>query len=212
MYWSVVTSTTVGFGDLKVEHNTSKVFAIFFILCSTAVVACELNRIASFQQEASSATKREALLERPPDARTVQSVPAELRKHFGLSRESLRKDKCAFLCMSLTHVGALHWMDLRPWLHRFDELDTCGDGVLDLQDVLDAEGKLQEQRKTAKIPANIIADEISGLFDAFFSWERGGAKLAVVALFYSAGIGFYQARYHWSTLDCGELPEHDSEF
>lgn len=46
-YWSFVTVTTVGYGDMNLKHDSSKVFSIFFILVATLVIATALGNFAS---------------------------------------------------------------------------------------------------------------------------------------------------------------------
>jgi Ion channel len=53
-YWSVVTLTTIGYGDFTVHKDSSKCFIIAFIICCVLMFATALNNIVESQHELKS--------------------------------------------------------------------------------------------------------------------------------------------------------------
>ena len=69
-WWSFATVTTVGYGSLSLEHESSRIFSIFFILFSVVVVSAAIGNLVAVRDEI-AADKREvrgALLPAAPAA------------------------------------------------------------------------------------------------------------------------------------------------
>jgi hypothetical protein len=59
IYWSFVTSTTIGYGDLVLKQESSLLFSFFYILASTTVVAFGLNNMREIHSEIQQERRRQ---------------------------------------------------------------------------------------------------------------------------------------------------------
>ena len=131
------TTTTVGYGDLTLVHDSSRVFLIFYIPLSVCVVAGALGKFTSIQFEIAAEKKKMESLNRKLD--------------FGMLREMDKDgggvDKCEFLAAMLVQNDICDYNnDIKPWLKRFDELDVDGSGTLDEEDI-----KMMEEQENERL-------------------------------------------------------------
>jgi potassium channel subfamily K, other eukaryote len=137
MYWVVCTMTTVGYGDLTLEHQSSRLFLIFFIPLSVCAVAGALGTLGSIEFERSAEAKRKANLSRQLDFNMIREMDTD---GDGV-------DKCEFLVAMLVQNEICDLKnDIQPWLTRFDELDADGSGKLDEEDI-----RIMEAEEKARI-------------------------------------------------------------
>lgn len=124
-YWSFITTTTVGFGDETPSNTSTKWFAIFYILGSTAAIAVAIGRILAAAGRVRHETRRAATIERALDPEWLAEMDTD---GDGV-------DKTEFLVAILVQLGHVTANDVEPWLHRFDTLDADGSGRLDGADI-----------------------------------------------------------------------------
>jgi hypothetical protein len=126
VYYCVVTTTTVGYGDLTVANEGSRLFSIFYILISVIVVAASLGNLGAIQIEKDAAARKEKALKRPLDFNMIRE----------LDLDGDGVDQVEFLVGMLVQTLDLdREQDIEPWLNRFKQLDKDGSGRLDKEDI-----------------------------------------------------------------------------
>ena len=126
LYFIVVTVTTVGYGDIDLPREGSKVFLIFFIPISVCVVAGALGSLGAIQIEMEADKKKLESLNRKLDFNMIREMDTD---GDGV-------DKLEFLVAMLVQNGICDKEnDIDPWLKRFEELDADGSGRLDVEDI-----------------------------------------------------------------------------
>jgi len=128
IYWSVVTTLSIGYGDLIPEKDTSRLFNVFYVLASVLIVTAAIGTFSSVQREKAFEEKRMAMLNKPLDAASILTMQGEA--------EGGEVDRLNFLIAMLVHTNGLNKeKDIDPWLQRFVELDKDGSGNLDENDL-----------------------------------------------------------------------------
>ena len=64
MWWSLATVTTIGYGDIGLEKDSSRVFTIFFMLFSVIISAAAIGNISAVRDDIVREKKATAALER----------------------------------------------------------------------------------------------------------------------------------------------------
>lgn len=138
LYWTICTTTTVGYGDLSLTHDSSRLFLIFYIPISVCVVAASLGALSSIE------------IERKAEEKRIQNLTRKL--NFDMIREMDKDgdgvDKTEFLIAMLVQNEICDFKkDIEPWLKRFDELDADGSGKLDEEDIRILEEQENEKQR-----------------------------------------------------------------
>jgi len=148
-YWSFITTMTVGYGDLTLEKESSRVFSIFYIIVSVISVAAAIGNIGSVQVAISLEKKRNAMLTRKLDLAAI----------IAMDTDGGGVDRVEFLTAMLVQMNDLDKeKDIDPWLKRFDELDKDGSGTLDEEDLRLFEEE-EKQRRQALKKKLVVDDE-----------------------------------------------------
>jgi potassium channel subfamily K len=136
LYFCVVTMTTVGYGDTKLTKNSSRAFAVFYILCSCVLVTLAIGNLAGVRIQMIAERKKVKMLSRKLDFNFIRE----------LDTGETGMDKTTFLVAMLVQQELVQKeKDVDPWLKKFDELDKANIGVIDFDDTIaDLE---KEQRK-----------------------------------------------------------------
>eukprot|EP00602_Paraphysomonas_sp_CaronLab_P009788 CAMPEP_0185027168 /NCGR_PEP_ID=MMETSP1103-20130426/11947_1 /TAXON_ID=36769 /ORGANISM="Paraphysomonas bandaiensis, Strain Caron Lab Isolate" /LENGTH=281 /DNA_ID=CAMNT_0027561041 /DNA_START=157 /DNA_END=1002 /DNA_ORIENTATION=+ len=136
LYWSFITTVTVGYGDMSLEYESSRVFSIFYIIVSVIVVAGAIGNFGAVQVEMEMERKKREALNKELDLESI----------IAMDVDGGGVDRVEFLTAMLVQINGLSKeKDIDPWMKRFDELDKDGSGALDEEDLrLFAE---EEQRK-----------------------------------------------------------------
>mmetsp|Transcript_29376 Transcript_29376/g.64218 ORF Transcript_29376/g.64218 Transcript_29376/m.64218 type:complete len:519 (-) Transcript_29376:178-1734(-) len=143
LYWSIVTCTTVGYGDLTLTKESSRAFSFFYILIGFAFVGAAIGHVGTIQMERTMELKHNALLSR--------SLSLDLLSDF--DKDGNGVDRCEFVCAMLVQLGKVSEDDLVPLLNKFDELDADGSGVL-TQDDLRVLRRQKQAKQLAKKQAS----------------------------------------------------------
>jgi voltage-gated potassium channel len=143
-YFCVITTTTIGYGDLKVDKDSTKIFLIFYIPLSVCVVAGALGSLAGIELEREADMKKLASLQRKLDFNMIREMDVD----------GNGVDKCEFLVAMLVQNGICEKeTDIDPWLQRFDELDKDKSGFLDEEDIA-----IMEREENARLEELRIAN------------------------------------------------------
>lgn len=137
---------TVGYGDVTVQHQGTKIFLCFYILVSTTLLALAINNLYTLIQNRKYLSQRKQLLKLEKKLHFL----ADMNDGCGVS-------KFEFVLTILEHIGKLdHASDIAPWLkvsvdvmfrchtsgdtiiirhnpQKFQALDTNESGILNQQ-------------------------------------------------------------------------------
>jgi hypothetical protein len=96
----------VGYGDIPVYRRESKIFLIFFILLSTALLSLALNNLYTLTQNRKVMLQRKQLLK----LQRKLDFLADMNDGSGVN-------KFEFVLTILQHIGKLdHDKDISPWM------------------------------------------------------------------------------------------------
>jgi len=156
-YWSVVTCTTVGYGDMSLEQESSRTFSIFFILIGFGCVGAAIGNVGAIQVERAIEMKKREFLK--------TSLSANLLKEMDVDNTGV--DRAEFLCAMLLQLGKCSEEDLLQILTKFDELDLDNSGHLTKDDL-----KLLRQRKAKQRLVTGNTKNLSGVLPSNRSMTR----------------------------------------
>eukprot|EP00603_Paraphysomonas_imperforata_P001213 CAMPEP_0114424536 /NCGR_PEP_ID=MMETSP0103-20121206/6748_1 /TAXON_ID=37642 ORGANISM="Paraphysomonas imperforata, Strain PA2" /NCGR_SAMPLE_ID=MMETSP0103 /ASSEMBLY_ACC=CAM_ASM_000201 /LENGTH=287 /DNA_ID=CAMNT_0001593299 /DNA_START=360 /DNA_END=1223 /DNA_ORIENTATION=+ len=126
LYFSVVTTVSVGYGDRELSKQSSRMFLIFYIIISVIVVAGAIGNFGSIKMEMAFEERKLAMLKKEFDMDALMQMDAN---GDGV-------DEIEFLTAMLVQMHGLDKdKDIKPWLKRFRELDADGSGRLDMKDL-----------------------------------------------------------------------------
>jgi len=136
-YFSCVTLTTVGYGDLTFDTDGGRVFAIFWILIGTTALARMLSAVidAKSQEVAAAFAEKKAkrLLMKRTDIRVLDKE--------GTGQVS----KMDFLIYKLVALGRCEQWHIDDIISQFEALDEDGSGTLEIADFKKAQERESEQ-------------------------------------------------------------------
>eukprot|EP01038_Epipyxis_sp_PR26KG_P013294 gene13294-17811_t len=139
IYWCICTTTTVGYGDLELKYDSSRLFLIFYIPISVCLVAGALGTLASISIEQAAEKKKLDNLNRKLDFSMIREMDTN---GDGV-------DKCEFLVAMLVQMNVCNLEDdIAPWLTKFDQLDKDGSGKLDGDDIALLEAEEEERLRS----------------------------------------------------------------
>ena len=182
IYWSTTTALSIGYGDPPVDHDhTTLLIVSAFMLMSTLCVAVALGNFVTVAQDIDREERKRrqinklSVLDLLLEAKygyveTAQgdfnAAPKRTRhKHLKAMAEDpkheIHKTTISKLDFVLFIVEKIHGLrkeyDIDPILKKFDDLDTNGNGTLNLQDIFDLEEVLlqaTEKRLQEKVAFN----------------------------------------------------------
>eukprot|EP00008_Paramoeba_atlantica_P010612 CAMPEP_0201475658 /NCGR_PEP_ID=MMETSP0151_2-20130828/1037_1 /ASSEMBLY_ACC=CAM_ASM_000257 /TAXON_ID=200890 /ORGANISM="Paramoeba atlantica, Strain 621/1 / CCAP 1560/9" /LENGTH=328 /DNA_ID=CAMNT_0047855807 /DNA_START=77 /DNA_END=1063 /DNA_ORIENTATION=+ len=126
IYWSVVTGTTVGYGDLTPSGPGGKVFTIFYALIGTLLTAFSLGKFADLFVESQREAAIQRILSKKLDHKSIATMDAD-----GDGKVS----PLEFVEHMLVKLGKVSEQDILELKEQFRKLDTDASGFLDQSDL-----------------------------------------------------------------------------
>ncbi|KAJ8608764.1 hypothetical protein CTAYLR_007807 [Chrysophaeum taylorii] len=126
LYWAFQTCTTIGYGDIKIEHRRMKAFVIIYAFCSSIGLTYAIARMVGTASDVSRSRRKNALLGAKLDHDLIRR----------LDRDGLGVDRAEFVVGMLRILGLVTEDDAAPWFDRFDQLDQDNDGRLSSADLV----------------------------------------------------------------------------
>lgn len=146
-YFAVVTSTSVGYGDLVLSKTSSIWFNIIFILFSVSVTAIALEKISSFKRHLDRAEMNQILGSIEISRPLLDAIR---------TTEPNKINKAEYILHMLQLEGKIFSEDIVLWENRFTEFDLDRDRYLTLNDVhlFEKLAKKGHMKKTTDVRPN----------------------------------------------------------
>jgi len=125
-YWSVQTTTTIGYGDLAMPYNM-RWFQIFYLVISTYFVGDSLGRLGSLRDEIHEIRREYAWSRREVSKGMLEDMQAD--DHDDVI------DQYEYIVGSLLSLNKISLDDITPIMEQFRTL-AGKDGVISLDDVV----------------------------------------------------------------------------
>ncbi|KAG6611233.1 uncharacterized protein IUM83_12653 [Phytophthora cinnamomi] len=128
-YYTVITITTVGFGDLSPTSKSARIYAIFYLPLAVVTVA---HGIGSILNELS--------------ARSVMKTKISMKELLDMDTDGDGKvSQLEYLCYMLVKLNKADQDDIDGIMAQFHKLDRDGSGALDRDDLERLDRELQRQ-------------------------------------------------------------------
>jgi len=128
LFWSVVTCTTVGYGDIPLRHRSTRIFAVFFILIGTFALANAIGTLANIFVEAQQQKIRDKIIKRKLSVNSLNEMDAD--KSGSVNQQE-------FLEFMLVKTGRVSQENIDEIKAQFKALDVDNSGTLDKNDLKD---------------------------------------------------------------------------
>ena len=150
-YWSVSTLTTVGYGDINIEYDSTRIFGIFFILFTTVIYATACGTVLEIYREGLDETLNvdvEATAEKwkNDDKRGRGAGGNSGVGRFSdawvdrvlMEQNTAAVERSNFVLLVLEEKGLIdRTRDVKPLLAHFDSVDRMRLGFITKQDLMD---------------------------------------------------------------------------
>ena len=179
-YHSMVTATTVGYGDVSLTTDAGKLTATFHMLISVSMLAALLSEFDNLR------TKRVADVKR--SKQFLEKLNIDLIMSLDIDGSGV--DKFEFVVGMLTRLEYVEPKDVQQFVAQFDSLDESGDGIItkeELQKYAQAQqefandptrfAQVRQMEKNLKRPSFIAKEEKAGSPGGRGSVVDGAKKL-----------------------------------
>jgi voltage-gated potassium channel Kch len=148
LYWTVVTTFTVGYGDFGLAQKRSLIFSTFFLVVSTGVVVVAIGNFIEISIEERKAAELKAMTQEIVKSCSSEEAFNEmLREVDGPEGEGDGTiDKGEFLAHCLVKLNLVDKNECKRWLDHFKEIDEDGSGFLDSDDLAALAEKEENER------------------------------------------------------------------
>jgi len=123
IYWSIVATCTVGYGDLAIEHETTKSLVTLYMLFAVGGCAVSLGKLGAISMEIER--------DRDVDAFVARGVSQSMLAEMDTDGNGI-VDRGEFLKFTLVAMGKVDAEDVQKALDMFDQLDTQRTGVINV--------------------------------------------------------------------------------
>jgi potassium channel subfamily K len=129
-YYTIITITTIGFGDLSPSTTAGKIVAIFYLPLSVISVA---HSIGAVMEEIGK--------------RSVMKQKISMKELIAMDSDGDGQvSQMEYVCYMLVKLGKAEQEDIEEIIAQFRKLDKDGSGVLDKDDLERLDRQLQEQQ------------------------------------------------------------------
>lgn len=141
MYWAMVTSSTVGYGDICAQTVEGKVFMYFYMIVSIVITGKTVGSLISASMAAKQKRDRERMLAAAVgtkhDLIAIKEKSAELKlvdKNMSVQDQEDKVTKLEYMVYFLMKLGHCDQEHIQEILTQFDRTDVDGSGTLEAED------------------------------------------------------------------------------
>lgn len=137
-YWTCVSVTTVGYGDVAPRTNAGKYFCCAFLLVGTVLMAKALSDVADLPLELRRRRMERAVLDQYGDDLDPEEFAEILRSFHSLGLTTDADGSCSkteFVLSMLLKLDKVNRRDVRRCVDVFESLDLDRSGRLDAADI-----------------------------------------------------------------------------
>ena len=147
IYWAVVTASSVGYGDLTIEQESTRQFNTVYVLLGVGAFAVSLSKFGTIIMEIEAERHVDAFIERGVSVGMLNDIKLNANQDDAI-------DKYEFLKYMLVAMGKVTQEDIDKVLQMFDAMDEDGSGQLDEADIREAQRKRSDAKgRTGGAPA-----------------------------------------------------------
>jgi hypothetical protein len=139
LYWCVCTASTVGYGDLALEKDSSRSISIMYIVVSIAAFGGVLSELQEITIRSKWDYNQEKVRNLKLSADLIQKMDVD--GDGGVTEGE-------FLAACLGEMGIVSVKDCDFFLKKFKQLDKDGSGTLDAKDLREMTDEVAEFQKT----------------------------------------------------------------
>lgn len=135
LYHSIVTASTVGYGDTLPVTQGGRLFCAFHMLLAVSLLAELLTTVGTVREERAMAQQRVKVVEQELDEDLMERLNCEMLKLRPHDDDPSGLNDCEFVLTMLLELGCVDRPTLTPLFQKFRALDVNPDGRLSAQDV-----------------------------------------------------------------------------
>lgn len=159
VYWSVVTCSTVGYGDITVKKTQTRIFLIFYIFVGVLMYGWALGKFAKVFMNIEQEKQMAGFVDTGVTMKMIAEMDQPTVRYEDGERVVVQEadgevDRIEFLEYMLVSLNKCSKSDIRKILKMFDDLDRTNDGTINANDV---------QRYIRETPKNNVASTQGGL-------------------------------------------------
>eukprot|EP00445_Apocalathium_hangoei_P022329 CAMPEP_0203911202 /NCGR_PEP_ID=MMETSP0359-20131031/52382_1 /ASSEMBLY_ACC=CAM_ASM_000338 /TAXON_ID=268821 /ORGANISM="Scrippsiella Hangoei, Strain SHTV-5" /LENGTH=305 /DNA_ID=CAMNT_0050836849 /DNA_START=283 /DNA_END=1200 /DNA_ORIENTATION=- len=135
-YQCIVTSTTVGYGDLVIATQGGRLWASMYMILSVCMLGEIISTLGNLHGQRAEQLERIQQLSRRLDHGLLDqmlSCAKELRPE--IERDEPGLDELEFALTMLIELGIVKMDQVRPFIKQFRMLDVTNDGRIDIHDI-----------------------------------------------------------------------------
>ena len=157
LYHCLVTATTVGYGDVRINTSGGHMWAFFHIVISVSLLAAIVGDVNKLRRQRSMALAKLKMFRSTLDLDMLRS----------LDKDQSGVDKFEFVIGMMDRLGVIDMDNVRLFTKLFESMDKDGSGVLTEEDmVAGVKGRLTSQ---ANLPKAISEEDVGSSVHGF--WE-----------------------------------------
>jgi len=162
-YWATVTTLTVGYGDVSITHDGSKIFTIFYMLISTMSVGNAIGNFGEVFAEIREENKRQDLMYHLNPSKLLDKFSK--LDAFSDDASKIKITKLEFVIFMINECLDIPEKDITPFLEKFENLDYDKSGYLDKNDIDGFSARMEKRKASIKPPEKIT------IYSGFSEWS-----------------------------------------
>ena len=176
-YWTVCTMTTVGYGDLTIQYDSTRIFAIIFIMSCVLIYATAAGNIVEVYKDSITDVNADDVeatgdgTDKKRSLSRLQSFSDNWVEKVLAEQNTAAVERSNFVLMVLEEKGLIDRIkDVQPLLAQFDNMDRMKLGFITRQDLLDF---ARDQREEIEDQAGIASNPLHAYYETAQQSEPG---------------------------------------